>query len=509
MMKSGKASRGVAATEYGILASLVAVLAIFTVYQLGQTTRDTFDESTNTIVGTTTIATTGRGYFDENGHFVAPVDTCWEGTDGDDTLVPKESTIYSCFNLYNGTDTLITSLADDTVDAGGFTGAKTISTLGGNDLVYADFGTVNLGDGDDYGGSTTGTAVPGELVFFGGAGNDSFEVRGHAYVDGGAGNDEIVYYQGGTPRVTTGPGRDIVDMRGTRLRATHVTITDFDKLRDVFSVNGEEILADSLSPAKARYVNDDGHLGIYAFNYENPTFVTFENIPIDGYVFDETPGEFHGGPYGDYMTVDFWIDADGERLEDATGHTTLYAYGGDDYVRLGTAGVTAYGGDGDDMIYPGREGGDDIIHGDAGNDTLGGYKNGSKELYGDDGNDVITAVAQPQGSFTKAYGGAGADQIDFHMISKAGSVAGPSTISGGSGNDIFNFKYAEAGFDVAVTVTDYEDGDVMTWRPIVGPEETFTLSVPPTGCSAANDGADRVITCPDTGSTLRFTGKAL
>lgn len=166
----------------------------------------------------------------------------------------------------------------------------------------------------------------------------------------------------------------------------------------------------------------------------------------------------------------------------------------DDFIRLGPADDTAYGGDGNDIIYGGSpttsasaggaSGGLDHIYGGAGDDILyggdmpdlmdggsgddwlygessGSSINGLDQLIGSEGNDHLYGGA----GIDKLYGGLGDDYLyggddtDPFMFGGDGNDylnggSGQDTLNGGNGSDILDggkgidLLYGEAGDDI-------------------------------------------------------------
>ena len=180
---------------------------------------------------------------------------------------------------------------------------------------------------------------------------------------------------------------------------------------------------------------------------------------------------------------------DGRRVFEGTdeGQTFLlsstddvvFARGGDDTVVGGNGDDELFMGDGDDRTFPRDgaynrgssgpsvlyfgdysssggpiqgDGGDDVIRGGAGSDEIKD-RQGADRLYGDTGNDIldardtIDATAAPDSLF----GGLGRDVL----IADAGDI-----VSGGDNPDRFAIAQSDLG-DEAVTITDYEAGEII------------------------------------------------
>jgi Ca2+-binding RTX toxin-like protein len=140
--------------------------------------------------------------------------------------------------------------------------------------------------------------------------------------------------------------------------------------------------------------------------------------------------------------------ADDDVISGAGGSDYIEGGDGNDNISwvnaAGGAGVTVYGGAGNDMIDPGSDFRNDSVFGDAGNDTI--YGAGGNDtisggtdndvLYGEAGNDVI-------------IGGAGVDiLIGGEQIGSA--IPGdPGNARAGLGSDTFVFTSGDTGITVA------------------------------------------------------------
>lgn len=139
------------------------------------------------------------------------------------------------------------------------------------------------------------------------------------------------------------------------------------------------------------------------------------------------------------------------------GNDTITSPGGSDYIEggdgddtiiwanaAGGAGVTVYGGAGNDNIDPGSDFRNDSVFGDAGNDTI----------YGAGGNDTISGgadndVLYGEGGDDVIIGGAGVDiLIGGEQIGSA--IPGdPGNARAGLGSDTFVFTSGDTGITVA------------------------------------------------------------
>ena len=144
--------------------------------------------------------------------------------------------------------------------------------------------------------------------------------------------------------------------------------------------------------------------------------------------------------------------------------TTLVIKGGDgaDLIFGGIGDDVLLGGDGDDSIF-GRGGndivtggnGNDILSGDAGDDVLVGNA-GNDQLTGDEGDDRLSGNAGAD----SLSGGAGNDVLIWNS-----GDGNDTTVSGGSGVDIFEFH----GSGAAEQVTVDDAGSLVLFTSNVGP----------------------------------------
>ena len=180
---------------------------------------------------------------------------------------------------------------------------------------------------------------------------------------------------------------------------------------------------------------------------------------------------------------------DGRRVFEGTdeGQTFLlsstddvvFARGGDDTVVGGNGDDELFMGDGDDRTFPKDgaynrgssgsdvlylgdyyssdrpfqgDGGDDVIRGGAGSDEIKD-RQGANRLYGDTGNDILDArdAFPATAASDSLFGGLGRDVL----IADAGDI-----VSGGDNPDRFGIAQSDLG-DEAVTITDYEAGEII------------------------------------------------
>lgn len=140
-------------------------------------------------------------------------------------------------------------------------------------------------------------------------------------------------------------------------------------------------------------------------------------------------------------------------MENPDADYVVFAGAGNDWVVTGDGDNTVLAGDGDDTVRTGR--GDDIVSGDAGNDTIYGGR-GDDQLFGGEGDDYL-------------HGGHGNDLLvggngDDYIL----GIKGHNTISGGAGND-----YISTG-DHTSTVDGGADNDWINVRMKKGADHILT-----------------------------------
>ena len=178
------------------------------------------------------------------------------------------------------------------------------------------------------------------------------------------------------------------------------------------------------------------------------------NITVDGQAIDVSPDSDLQSildviaPTGGVTAV----GGDGDDiLKGSVGTDTLTGGAGDDLLNSGRGADTLDGGEGNDTLSGGM--GDDVIYGGEGNDALGGGQQ-DDFLDGGAGDDVLSGGA---GSDT-LDGGAGDDVLD--------GGARSDVLTGGDGSDTFVQDFSLGGAD---TITDFNpDQDVVDFRGLDG-----------------------------------------
>ena len=285
-------------------------------------------------------------------------------------------------------------------DSGGVEHKDTISYQGSTEGV-----TINLRDGTAMGGDAAGDDI----------GADIENVMGSMYDDVITGTDSVsvgnsLWGLGGMDRLYGGEGEDM--LYGG----------DGDDMLD----GGDE--NDTLEGGYGADVLTGGH-GADTASYS----MSMMGVTVRLHSGQAMGGDAEGDTWGDMVTVEYTMPAEDPEDPDVVMEETvpnivnLTGSGMADILAGDSRDNVIMGMGGDDRIYGGPGGGDDTLHGDAGND----------HLYGGRGNDTLR-------------GGAGND----HLWGNGGT----DTLEGGTGNDTYYLHAAPNG-TVADTVT--EDATMM------------------------------------------------
>ena len=403
----------------------------------------------------------------------------------------------------DGSDNLNGDADDDTLDGGndddmlsGGGGDDGLFGQAGVDLLFGDSGDDELsggagndsldggdggdtlagGDGDDFLGDLAGTNS-----FAGGLGNDRIvagSADGAQTIDGGDGDDVIRHhYRSAASTITTGVGRDTIELAYADVGAAAIAVTDFTAGAggDMLRLSGDDGSLLSLLSGWDGSSNPFGAAGFLRLHQDGAdtllqwdrngteggssweTLIVFRNTDAD----DFTDANFVPGynPAGDAPAGQTITGTNGdETLTGTIGGDTINALAGNDFVHgLGGADVISGGdgvdqlhgdadddgvdgGNGDDYVW-GGDGNDDLtggagldlMFGEAGDDDLSGG-DGDDNLEGNDGNDSLT-------------GGLGQDFLDGGL--------GTDVLTGGSHSDLFYFRASSRGAD---EITDFTSG---------------------------------------------------
>jgi len=223
----------------------------------------------------------------------------------------------------------------------------------------------------------------------------------------GAGDDEITLYSNSisnSATVDTGVGDD--------------TVTVYSGFSGLLDLSGAETL-NIEGFITSQYLRGDTLVleveGVTTISLIGGEPDTVNLIDADGNVIDSI----------DFTKIEYLTDGDSPDADDfytlEPGITTVYAYGGNDFITGNELDNLIFGGEGNDGLSGGE--GSDILYGDAGDDTLSGDSGedvldggsgddaidgglGSDALYGGGGSDTYFQVDGNSG-----YGGYGLDRI--------------------------------------------------------------------------------------------------
>ncbi len=287
---------------------------------------------------------------------------------------------------------------DDTVY--GYRGDDTIDGGAGNDYLYGikNNNTLNGGDGDDYLHSGRHASV----------------------LDGGQGDDTLVgSLSHGGDHTLTGGGEGDVDTfvventMGTQLG--DIVVTDFDVAVDVLVIEGETL--DVTNPPEAVTLseaeNGDAILTLAAGHT-----ITLQGVAAEDLIIDPTPetnGIVDGTDGDDYIDGASFVDQEGDQLTD--GDDVVHGNAGDDYIR--------------------SDRGDDTLLGGAGNDTLIGVRH-NNHLDGGEGDDVIYTGYHT----STVIAGEGSDDIQIDVTRGADHIIDVSE-TGASADSLYLFAGEE------------------------------------------------------------------
>lgn len=282
-------------------------------------------------------------------------------------------------------DDVLVNTSNQDIRIDGYAGNDTITSGAGND-------TINGGDGND-----TIDAGGGDDIIDGGNGDDRIDGgAGNDIITGGSGNDNMTGGDGDDEFIfSKGWGQDYIwstwtrDLSNDVIRFTDVTPDEISLRQQM----GNIILS---RKGSNDFISLRGNTGIIS-----------KVIFADGSEWNTTK----------------LLELSLSSTEDA------------DTIETDTPDVTIRGGGGDDVINA-RNGTNNRLYGDAGNDTI----SGDGELYGGDGNDSLFGMG-------KLYGEAGDD-----------SLRGGSALYGGDGNDVL-FLYRKEPGDTRPLYGDGGDGD--------------------------------------------------
>ncbi|MBR1942981.1 hypothetical protein IJ843_04530, partial [bacterium] len=310
------------------------------------------------------------------------------------------------------------------------------SIIGGD---YAD--TLNGGGGDDYINGRVGNDYiiggAGNDILYGGADNDTiYGGSGNDTIIGGLDNDKLygdsgdnllIFNDGdGNDTVYSGSGNDTLQFNDSKLSELEF-YTDSQNLIIKYGTNRKN------SVTVYDYFNDSvHHKSVKEIKYKNDAD-EFETSNLQDYLnlnYVNITAVYNTVTNGTEFKDSITCDDRGAKV---------YANGGNDIIIGGAGKDTLYGGAGNDTII--GNGGNDMLYGEAGDDSITALS-GNNYIDGGAGNDTITTGS---GNDT-VYGGSGNDMINVgsgndYVDGSSGNDtiyggSGQNTIYGGSGNDV-------------------------------------------------------------------------
>lgn len=331
-------------------------------------------------------------------------------------------------------DLIYGGVGDDTITTQG--GADYVDAGAGNDLITGSNGDDTLigGAGDD-----RLLAGNGRDLIYGGDGNDQLQSGlGDSTLIGGAGNDvlNVLLGDGGSKLLFGGEGVDRLNLQFVgETPYSETVLADFDITRDSFSIDGVEGRAVINGGAYVSVVGERTFLTLDSGDLLAFATLTAEQLYV------------HYGLTGNDTLIG---DSEHNRLLAGAGADLLDGADGNDLLVGGTGNDTILGGRGNDSI--GGNDGADLLIGGEGNDTIYGHAH-FDTIYGEQGNDLIYGGAQT----ALLYGGDGLDFLQTRMLD-----GGDSTLSGGAGQDRFDFWTPRAGKGAHAVIADFEVGEIVT-----------------------------------------------
>lgn len=381
--------------------------------------------------------------------------------------------------------TLLGGLGDDAVTLDGSSGtmvfgfiAGTASTLaGGSGADSFSVSSASFGNFANAGTSLTGNS-----------GSDSFffhDLRignlGHATVDGGLGDDTIVFEDDVALGVLTG-GEGVV-LGGSGADSFHISDTNPDALFNIIGDQGDGTLdmgsGDDVLTASGDQQLSIGHgasgSGTLLGGAGNDTITGSLLVGLNGH------GTLSGGSGNDVVTSAFLtVASNGVGGVFSEGVVDLGS--GNDLLQATTTNHIAFegratilGGDGDDtMVFATstliatQTGAEASIYGGSGEDLLAmsgtaivGFSDGGASLIdlGDGGDrfllestSVAPSMLNSSDSATTLLGGQGDDTLTFRGSLVAAENGGQTTVDGGAGADLFMMS-SLPGFDARIDAT--------------------------------------------------------
>ncbi len=366
------------------------------------------------------------------------------GDEGDDTITGGR-----------GLDSIFGGAGNDVID--GNAEMDRLEGGAGDDTLRGGAGedTVSGGSGDDLvdGGDDDDLLVGDEGIdtLLGGAGDDRMvdanvprdDGPGWSVMDGGAGDDTLIFEGGST--VTGGDGADTFSLYDDLFDDNVTQITDFDPAVDRLQLS----------------------LGVNETSGGELRLETWEDgTGADLYYGDDLIAEIAGGQDLDLSSIDVFIE-----LDEETEVERFTAGEGDDWISGNFEDNTIDAGGGDDVVNAQRGAGADFVEGGAGNDSLTG-SGGTLDSFDPDDEGPAGLEYLRTIEIDTLIGGEGDDVL----VSQDGAV-----LTGGPGADTFGIDHDPTPDGVeplpATQVTDYDPGEDLIIVALAPDQEADDLSV--------------------------------
>jgi Ca2+-binding RTX toxin-like protein len=431
-----------------------------------------------TAVGETLVGTAGADRIEALGG-----DDIVRGEGGDDVILGGD-----------GNDQLEGGAGHDRIEGGagadyisGGPGDDTMIGGDGDDYFSAEEGSdiIDMGSGDNYASLFYGFSGVYNVQLTAGDGRDRIRLVSYGTtsftMNLGGGNDEVgIELLGGNALLTLGTGSDTIGLTyhhpGSPTNPSNgvITVTDFET-----GVVGDTV--DFLAGLTEALTNWDptlnpfatgvgaGHLRLVQQGADSvlqidrnggansfTTFMIFKNHLVS----DFTPNNFDGFPTDGTIPAGLSILGTGgndiltgwagdDSLSGGGFYDSLYGGAGNDRLDGGDEGDSLYGELGDDLLNGGNDGdyldggrGDDILNGDDGNDYLR-TDQGNDTLDGGTGNDTLYLYEVSAGT---ARGGLGDDSMVLYS-NKSGALF---ALDGGDGSDRIEIHILRGRADVVL-----------------------------------------------------------
>ena len=282
-------------------------------------------------------------------------------------------------------DDVLVNTSDQGIRIDGYAGNDTITSGAGDD-------TINGGDGND-----TIDAGDGDDMIDGGSGDDR--------IDGGEGNDTLIGGSG-NDTMTGGDGDDVfVFAKGWG--------QDYIWGRWTRDLSNDVIRFTDVTPDEITMREQDGDMLLTRKGSNDSIRVSSQ--------FSE------GSPISKIIFAD---DSEWDRKK--LSAILIVTTNGADTIETSIPNITIHGGGGNDIIRA-KNGINNRLYGDAGDDSL----SGDGELYGGDGNDTLKGMG-------KLYGGSGNDNLMI-LCNTMVDAAYPLYGDGGDGDDTLSV-FGSTGF---------------------------------------------------------------